>query len=300
MLYLLISDWSMQWLLFSDWFESFLTLSQGHSNNIHCLATAINQLLGCLFSLGGHDDIEDRLKEFLALASSSLLRLGQVRTSLWLVDTMLFLSLIGWLTLILISDWSGGSSGGCEEQGECLHSSSSDCWGVSILVDGSPGVLLPLLSSPQLLSLSSQSSSSSSCCHGKQLISTLLCNYQYLFYLMYWCIVELGCNIFVCINVCHVNKLLFLIRSCCRCCWFLTQQSLIVIGGREANESPVDRDPLWNTYERIRCWKICLLELQKKERILLIYMCGLDGDFSMSSKNLCVQRMWRMRTWFGC
>ena len=38
---------------------------------------AVNQLLGCLFSIGGHDDIEDRLKEFLALASSSLLRLGQ-------------------------------------------------------------------------------------------------------------------------------------------------------------------------------------------------------------------------------
>ena len=50
---------------------------QGHSNNIHCLAQAVNQLLGCLFSLGGHDDTEDRLKEFLALASSSLLRLGQ-------------------------------------------------------------------------------------------------------------------------------------------------------------------------------------------------------------------------------
>ncbi len=35
---------------------------QGHANNIHCLALAVNQLLGCLFSLGGHDDIEDRLK----------------------------------------------------------------------------------------------------------------------------------------------------------------------------------------------------------------------------------------------
>lgn len=53
---------------------------EGHSNNIHCLATAVNQLLGCLFSIGGHDDIEDRLKEFLALASSSLLRLGQEGT----------------------------------------------------------------------------------------------------------------------------------------------------------------------------------------------------------------------------
>jgi len=50
---------------------------EGHTNNIHCLSMAVNQLLGCLFSLGGHDDTEDRLKEFLALASSSLLRLGQ-------------------------------------------------------------------------------------------------------------------------------------------------------------------------------------------------------------------------------
>ena len=60
--------------------SSYQAQLEGHSNNIHCLATAINQLLGCLFSLGGHDDIEDRLKEFLALASSSLLRLGQEGT----------------------------------------------------------------------------------------------------------------------------------------------------------------------------------------------------------------------------
>ena len=58
------------------WFKYFY-IFQGHTNNIHCLAQAVNQLLGCLFSLGGHDDTEDRLKEFLALASSSLLRLGQ-------------------------------------------------------------------------------------------------------------------------------------------------------------------------------------------------------------------------------
>ncbi len=50
------------------WAESFSTFKsltdcvQGHANNIHCLALAVNQLLGCLFSLGGHDDIEDRLK----------------------------------------------------------------------------------------------------------------------------------------------------------------------------------------------------------------------------------------------
>ena len=49
----------------------------GHSNNIHCLEMAVNQVFGALFSLCGHDDVEDRLKEFLALASSSLLRLAQ-------------------------------------------------------------------------------------------------------------------------------------------------------------------------------------------------------------------------------
>ena len=38
---------------------------------------AVNQIFGCLFSLNGRDDLEDRLKEFLALASSSLLRLAQ-------------------------------------------------------------------------------------------------------------------------------------------------------------------------------------------------------------------------------
>ena len=38
---------------------------------------AVNQIFGVLFTICGHDDIEDRLKEFLALASSSLLRLAQ-------------------------------------------------------------------------------------------------------------------------------------------------------------------------------------------------------------------------------
>ncbi|CAL8120463.1 unnamed protein product [Orchesella dallaii] len=50
---------------------------EGHSNNIHCLAAAINTVFGALFSIAGQSDVEERLKEFLALASSSLLRLGQ-------------------------------------------------------------------------------------------------------------------------------------------------------------------------------------------------------------------------------
>ncbi|XP_076471600.1 nck-associated protein 1-like isoform X3 [Babylonia areolata] len=49
---------------------------EGHLNNAHCLAKSINALAGALFSLYGPGDTETRLQEFLALASSSLLRLG--------------------------------------------------------------------------------------------------------------------------------------------------------------------------------------------------------------------------------
>lgn len=48
-----------------------------HSNNAHCMAIAINNIFGALFTNSAENDIEDRMKEFLALASSSLLRLGQ-------------------------------------------------------------------------------------------------------------------------------------------------------------------------------------------------------------------------------
>uniref|UniRef100_A0A672NV60 Nck-associated protein 1 n=1 Tax=Sinocyclocheilus grahami TaxID=75366 RepID=A0A672NV60_SINGR len=48
----------------------------GHCNNIHCLAKAINQIAASLFTIH-KGSIEDRLKEFLALASSSLLKIGQ-------------------------------------------------------------------------------------------------------------------------------------------------------------------------------------------------------------------------------
>lgn len=50
---------------------------EGHANNIHCIATAVNNMFGALFAITSQQDIEDRMKEFLALASSSLLRLGQ-------------------------------------------------------------------------------------------------------------------------------------------------------------------------------------------------------------------------------
>lgn len=58
--------------------QSFYRASlEGHSNNIHCMALAVNNIFGALFTICGQGDIEDRMKEFLALASSSLLRLGQ-------------------------------------------------------------------------------------------------------------------------------------------------------------------------------------------------------------------------------
>ena len=40
---------------------------EGHANNIHCLAKAINALAGALFTIHGPGDTEDRLKEFLAV-----------------------------------------------------------------------------------------------------------------------------------------------------------------------------------------------------------------------------------------
>ncbi|KAL6112208.1 nckap1l [Pungitius sinensis] len=48
----------------------------GHNNNIHCLAIAINQLAAAMFTVQ-NKNIEQQLKEFLLLASSTLLQMGQ-------------------------------------------------------------------------------------------------------------------------------------------------------------------------------------------------------------------------------
>jgi len=56
---------------------SYKAALEAHANNVHCLAKAVNALAGALFTVHGPGDVELRLKEFLALASSSLLRLGQ-------------------------------------------------------------------------------------------------------------------------------------------------------------------------------------------------------------------------------
>ena len=47
--------------------SQFKVQSDVHANNIHCLAVAVNQIFGVLFSLCGRDDLEDHLKDFLAL-----------------------------------------------------------------------------------------------------------------------------------------------------------------------------------------------------------------------------------------
>lgn len=48
-----------------------------HYPSFHCAGRAINQLAQAMFLVHSRDnDVEERLKEFLALASSSLLRLG--------------------------------------------------------------------------------------------------------------------------------------------------------------------------------------------------------------------------------
>jgi len=48
---------------------------EGHANNVHCVAAAVNAIFGALFSVcpdatsvtGTGNDIEDRMKEFLAV-----------------------------------------------------------------------------------------------------------------------------------------------------------------------------------------------------------------------------------------
>uniref|UniRef100_A0A673H213 Nck-associated protein 1-like n=1 Tax=Sinocyclocheilus rhinocerous TaxID=307959 RepID=A0A673H213_9TELE len=50
--------------------------STGHQNNIHCLATAVNHLAAAMFTVQ-RKNIQTQLQEFLKVASSILLQLGQ-------------------------------------------------------------------------------------------------------------------------------------------------------------------------------------------------------------------------------
>nr|CAH8838429.1 unnamed protein product [Trichobilharzia regenti] len=59
---------------------------EANENNCHCIAYAVNTLMVSMFSLLRPGDLEARCKEFLALASSNLLRLG-LETSSSLVSS---------------------------------------------------------------------------------------------------------------------------------------------------------------------------------------------------------------------
>ncbi|EDO45022.1 predicted protein [Nematostella vectensis] len=48
---------------------------EAHDNNAHCISSSVNSITGALCSNNG-DNPEDRLREFLAITSSSLLKLG--------------------------------------------------------------------------------------------------------------------------------------------------------------------------------------------------------------------------------
>ena len=56
----------------------YIVALDAHANNCHCLIRAINTLITTFFFEHGQRHVEDRCKEFLALASSSLLRLIDV------------------------------------------------------------------------------------------------------------------------------------------------------------------------------------------------------------------------------
>ena len=40
---------------------------EGHANNIHCMASAVNNIFGAMFTICAQGDNEDRMKEFLAV-----------------------------------------------------------------------------------------------------------------------------------------------------------------------------------------------------------------------------------------
>ena len=46
-----------------------MILLSGHANNIHCMAKAVNSLAGAMFTVYGPSDVNERLKEFLAVSS---------------------------------------------------------------------------------------------------------------------------------------------------------------------------------------------------------------------------------------
>ena len=48
--------------------STFLPSFEGHENNIHCLAIAVNALAGAIFSFYGKEHQQERMKEFLVVS----------------------------------------------------------------------------------------------------------------------------------------------------------------------------------------------------------------------------------------
>uniref|UniRef100_A0A4W3GXU8 Nck-associated protein 1-like n=1 Tax=Callorhinchus milii TaxID=7868 RepID=A0A4W3GXU8_CALMI len=61
--------------LASDPTSIYSQMYQGHQNNIHCLAKAINEISAALYTIH-KQDIDNHLKEFLRFASMNLLQIG--------------------------------------------------------------------------------------------------------------------------------------------------------------------------------------------------------------------------------
>ena len=58
-------------ILRADFYSFFLSLL-GHSNNVHCLAIAVNAIAGAVFGLYGVQEQKDRMKDFIIVTPLSL------------------------------------------------------------------------------------------------------------------------------------------------------------------------------------------------------------------------------------
>lgn len=67
-LLLIIVDYFISVLIYVIISLSLSLYLSGHLNNSHCLAKAINALAGAMFTIYGPGDLEERLKEFLAVS----------------------------------------------------------------------------------------------------------------------------------------------------------------------------------------------------------------------------------------
>jgi len=86
------------WRVLCDWgvyFFIFRASLEGHANNAHCLAAAVNTVLCALFALAGRRDTEERLKEFLAVNWFMIISSYQIG-----VNLILTILLVGIVKLI--------------------------------------------------------------------------------------------------------------------------------------------------------------------------------------------------------